>query len=462
MKWTSVTLNVGKVRRIGERVGLLGRIYIGLSLGSAIFFVLLGLGGIYQAKVHTSPAASMQGLAAVISSRFFIDMIGMEVPYARTEDEQLSTFSSRNVSQFLFQYLANINPYDPKSLLAGEVPLLETDDAFILRSSSGTDLAAAPQDLQPGSVKNGESSPDGSGSHEVGSNENGNTNQNGNETTSNADPAGNEDKPSVPGTTDPRASNGGTTDNTGTATPGEVKATTGGRKVVFIYNSHNRESYFPILKKGAKIPEDSKKNVTLLSTRLAKRLEELGIGAHASKTDYASTVKGYNWNFSYKYSLKTIQAAVTSNPDIKFLFDIHRDSQPKSKTTVSINGVKYAQVFFIIGHMNPDWKENEEFASQIQVGMETKYPGISRGIWGKSSKKGNGEYNQHVSPYSTIIEIGGVENTLEECYRTVDVLSKIIADVYWKAEKVDGVPDKKNKDITDKGKLAIQEDGKRG
>jgi len=60
---------------------------------------------------------------------------------------------------------------------------------------------------------------------------------------------------------------------------------------------------------------------------------------------------------------------------------------------------------------------------------------LSRGVWGKTAANGNGEYNQSVSPGSVLIEIGGVDNTLEECYRTADALAKIIAEMYWNDEK---------------------------
>ncbi|MFD2612697.1 stage II sporulation protein P [Paenibacillus gansuensis] len=462
MKWTSVTVNVGKVRRMGQSMGLLGRIYISLSLCSAVFFVLLGFGGMFQAKVNTSPASSMQGLAAAVSSRFFMDMMGMELPHAQ-QSSSASALSSRNITQFLFQYVTSINPHNyPQSLIAREIPLMDTDDAFVLRGSSGTDLGAAPQDYHPG---NGSAK----GEEEQTGNEpapDGNAGADGSANQGNAGSEGSENGPvQAP---DASAGTGNNDNPPGTETDSGIKEpvttpTTNGKKVVFIYNSHNRESYFPALKKGAKFPEDSKTNVTLLSARLAKKLEELGVGASASKTDYASSVKNYNYNFSYKYSLKTIQTAFAQNPGIKFLFDIHRDSQGREKTTTTVKGVDYARVYFIVGHRNPDWKENEEFAAQIQQSLESKYPGISRGIWGKSSKNGNGEYNQHVSPNSILVEIGGVENTLQECYRTVDVLAKMIADVYWKAEKVNGGEKKQEpKKADDKGKLADSGAGKRG
>ncbi len=71
--------------------------------------------------------------------------------------------------------------------------------------------------------------------------------------------------------------------------------------------------------------------------------------------------------------------------------------------------------------------------------MEAKFPGISKGIHAKSGE-GNGVYNQNFSPNSVLVEVGGVDNSLEECYRTADALAAAIAEVILNAEKVDAKP----------------------
>ncbi|MGO4372579.1 stage II sporulation protein P, partial [Paenibacillus sp. MCAF20] len=212
--------------------------------------------------------------------------------------------------------------------------------------------------------------------------------------------------------------------------------TTGGEDVVFIYHSHNRESWFPELTEKMKDPNSTTTNITLVGKRLADKLEEEGVGALHSKTDYPTAIKDYRWELSYKYSMKTVKEAIASSKKLKFFFDLHRDSQKRKYTTIDIKGKSYAQVYFIIGHKNPNWKENEEFATQIHEELEKKYPGISRGIWGKTAATGNGEYNQSLASDSVLIEIGGVDNTLEESYRTADALAEVIGEIYWEDAKV--------------------------
>jgi hypothetical protein len=72
-------------------------------------------------------------------------------------------------------------------------------------------------------------------------------------------------------------------------------------------------------------------------------------------------------------------------------------------------------------------------AKNIHEKVNKKYPGLSKGIYSKSSN-GNGEYHQSLNPNISLIEIGGVENTLEESYRTTDVLTDVIAELYRESE----------------------------
>lgn len=89
----------------------------------------------------------------------------------------------------------------------------------------------------------------------------------------------------------------------------------------------------------------------------------------------------------------------------------------------------------MIGGRNNDYEKNVQLAEQFHDMLEEAYPGLSRGVIVKNSM-----YNQSLSDNSLIIEIGGVDNTLEESYRTAEALADVIADLYWDAEKVDAKP----------------------
>jgi stage II sporulation protein P len=406
MKRITQSPNWPLLRARWRRILITGRAYFILSVCSMVLFVLLGLGGMVQKSLIASPVQSMKGFAASVSGQFFKSLLGMELPQMGSGES--SPFHASRMAAFLLRFMTDMNADDPKSLLALEMPGMDRDHSVLLRPGSGE--PDAPLDNSPAE-------------EDIGQSDNG-LPQDPGETAApeeSADPIEQSPSPEPSQADDPPK----LTD----------KQSTEGRKVVFIYHSHNRESWYPELKPDTTDPNSDTVNVTLVGKRLAKDLESLGLGSTHSSKDYSTTIKGYNWNYSYKYSLQTVRQALANNNQLKFFFDIHRDSQRRKKTTATIKQKDYAQVYFIIGHRNPNWRENEQFANQIHEQLEKDYPGLSRGVWGKTAANGNGEYNQSIAPDSVLIEIGGVDNTLQECYRTADILAKAIAELYWENEK---------------------------
>ncbi|HZG57374.1 stage II sporulation protein P [Paenibacillus sp.] len=228
---------------------------------------------------------------------------------------------------------------------------------------------------------------------------------------------------------------------TGAASPEAARTD---RKLVFIYHSHNRESWLPELRGTAKDRPneafDESVNVSLLGERLRQRLEEDGVGAVHSGTDYNTAVPNFNYNYSYKYSKTTVKEALAVHEDLVYLLDIHRDSSRRDSTTITIDGADYAKLYFIVGQGNPNWKDNEALAQRIHEKMEAALPGVSKGILTKGAKHGHGEYNQSLSKGSVLVEIGGVDNTLEESYRTIDALASIVAELAKDAVKANAEP----------------------
>ncbi|WP_270172324.1 stage II sporulation protein P [Paenibacillus sp. SYP-B4298] len=405
-RWTGTIFRHGSSERIRQLlVG--GKTFAVLSLSSMVFFVAAGLGGMLHQEASTSPLSSMKGFAAAVSSQLFSEMLGMELPAFEGSQQPGEKLLGKQTAAFMLRVLTNVNPADPRSLVASELPGLSADDAVLLRSGSGGAGGAGPKDQQPIPVAKGQESSEGAGG-KTPKNPDGQAAAEGKEQ---------KDKESKPQESKPKAS-----------TPDAD------RKQVFIYHSHPRESWYTT---GNSKADSKTDNITLVGKRLAERLEEEGIGALHSDTDYSTAIKNYRWELSYKYSKETVKSVMAEQPELKYLFDLHRDSQRRKHTTATIDGKDYAQVFFIIGHRNPEWKKNEMFATKLHEALEEEYPGISRGIWGKSAATGNGEYNQSLSENSVLVEVGGVDNTLEESYRTVDALAKIISKIYWESEQAE-------------------------
>lgn len=386
-----------------NQLGALAKMFIVLSGGTLGLFLALFLTGWAQTHFTQSPLGSIRTATAQLDGMFFVEMLSMELPAtAKSEQEEPVIFTRNNIAKFLLRLFTDINPDDPRTFMAMSIPGMSSERATLLSGGVAAAHDTAPLDYTPPPeallpyeewVPNDLTPPDQSDTAEE-------------------PPAATPIEPTVE---EPSSD-----------------------KRIFIYHSHNRESWLPELPDKTKLDDayDPTINVTLLGSRMAEKLEEKGIGAVSSAQDYPTSVPGYNWNFSYKYSLQTIREAFASYPDLTYYFDIHRDSQTREYTTATINGQEYAQLYFIIGHRNPNWQENEAFATEVNKRMEARYPGISRGVWSKSANSGHAEYNQSFSPHSFLIEVGGPENTLEESYRTIDALTEIISEYFWEAEAV--------------------------
>jgi len=204
------------------------------------------------------------------------------------------------------------------------------------------------------------------------------------------------------------------------------------RPRVLIYHTHNRESWLPELQDKTKPEEafDSQINVTLLGKNLSKKLKEKGISVIHSTDDYPSKINNFDYAKSYTYSKVTLSEELSKHKSIDYVFDLHRDSESKDKTTILYNDEKYAQVYFVVGKDNPNWKKTANFATRLQNKLNEKIPGISKGIYQKDHSNGNGHYNQSIAKNSALIEIGGVENDLAENYHTISILADVIHEIW--------------------------------
>ncbi|CEG27931.1 stage II sporulation protein P [Bacillus sp. B-jedd] len=210
---------------------------------------------------------------------------------------------------------------------------------------------------------------------------------------------------------------------------------------VFVYFSHNTESYLPYLK-GVTDPNrayHSKINVMKIGDQLKKSLEARGVGTYVDKTDINKNLvnKGLKFGSSYMESRNVVKEAMAGNKELLYFIDVHRDSKRKKNTTKVINGKSYAKLAFVIGGENPNYEKNLKLAKKIHQKLEKNYPGLSRGIILKAGADTNGKFNQDLSGNALLIEFGGVDNTFEELNRSADALADVFADYFWDAESVD-------------------------
>ena len=202
---------------------------------------------------------------------------------------------------------------------------------------------------------------------------------------------------------------------------------------IYIYSTHTNEEYnyqkndlyniMPTVKTASYILEDELKRLGLYS--LVEKENTIDILNN----------RGLEYSSSYKISRELLEKRQEENPSLKLFFDIHRDSVKRSITTVSINNISYAKIMFLLGLENPNYLENKKEIEIMNNYLNTNYPGLSRGIYEKKGVGVNGVYNQDYSKHVFLIEVGGVDNTIEEVSNSIKILAETIYNYYQQIDK---------------------------
>jgi len=191
--------------------------------------------------------------------------------------------------------------------------------------------------------------------------------------------------------------------------------------LVAIYNTHTGETY--AVTDGVERVE-GRGGVVKVAAVLEKRLRQHGIAVLRS-----DKIHDGRYAESYLESEKTVRELIYANPEIAALFDIHRDSkQPAGMTTAKVNNREVARVLIVAGsdarQPFPNWHENLAFAQKIARRCEARYPGLCIGV-----RVQQGRYNQFLHPRALLLEIGGVNNSLEEAEAAAELLADVLAEV---------------------------------
>ncbi|WP_066050643.1 stage II sporulation protein P [Robertmurraya korlensis] len=218
-------------------------------------------------------------------------------------------------------------------------------------------------------------------------------------------------------------------------TPPVLSETEEQEPLVYIYHTHNMESYLPeINKKGIDQAWDEVKNITQVGEKLGSSLKERGIHVIHDQTKVHEIIedRGLRFEDSYKVSRERLNQELQRHSSIQMVFDIHRDSLRRNQTTVTINGKEYAQVTFVLSNSPENYEKNHKLAEAIHQGLLESYPQLSKGVVTKSKSDKTITYNQELKAGSMIVEIGGVDNTFEESFRTVEALADVIEKILKK------------------------------
>jgi stage II sporulation protein P len=195
---------------------------------------------------------------------------------------------------------------------------------------------------------------------------------------------------------------------------------------VYIYHTHNRESFTPVLKTdNPNEAHDSTQNISLVGKHLKESLESKNINAVQDTTDIAGTLGKKNLSFEESYSVsgEKLEKALEKE-NVSVALDIHRDSALREETTAKVNGENYAKVIFYVSKANKKYYEQSlKLAETLHQELENFSPGLSRGVVIKDSSN---TYNQDIFPELAVLSVGGLENSLEEEYRTIEKIADVI------------------------------------
>ncbi|WP_042146018.1 stage II sporulation protein P [Paucisalibacillus sp. EB02] len=358
-----------------------------------LLFVLIGLFTTISPALRFS-SNTLTNWTSEIESSTFLYLLGME---NRVFLEGLPPDSEiPKITSTIFQIATSIKPDDPRSLLGSELPGLSIYDSEIYIAGEGTNYTNLPVESSPPLeevLKDREAIVDEGLDNDESNEEPGNS------------------------------------------------PSTGEKDVVYIYNTHNYESFLPHLPEETdpNLAQHNEVNITMVSDHFSKALDKHGIGNKLDKTDTMKLLdqKGMEYWQSYDAIRNNVQEVFASNKDIRYVFDIHRDSVRGDATTKTINGQSYAKIAFVIGGENKNYEKNVEIASKLHKIMQKKYPGLSRGVLPPKKGPGtDGVFNQDLHENALTVEIGGVDNNLEELYRSAEALADIFSEYYWDAEKV--------------------------
>lgn len=208
----------------------------------------------------------------------------------------------------------------------------------------------------------------------------------------------------------------------------------GSQPTVLIYHTHATEAYTPsgadgYTPSGDYRTTDTTRNVVRVGTELKQVLEARGISViHLTELfDHPS------YNGSYGASLAAMKKVLAQYPTIQVTIDIHRDAVilddgSQYRTEAAAGGSTVAQLMLVVGTNasgldHPGWRENLNFAANLQADLSGAYPGLMRPINLRRQR-----FNEHLRPGGMLLEVGSSGNTLQEALAAVRLFGEALAD----------------------------------
>lgn len=194
------------------------------------------------------------------------------------------------------------------------------------------------------------------------------------------------------------------------------------KPVVIIYHTHATESYQPASDGNFHVLAE-KSTVREVGNVLTEELQKHGIQVIHDKTIHDNP----SYNQSYSRSLTTINALLGKYKNVAMVIDLHRDAAGYSggaRKTAIVDGKTVAKYSLVVGNGNPNAEKLKIFANTVNKKAEKMYPGYGGKIIEKAYK-----FNQYVSDYHLLLELGNNENNIREADASAKCLANVLAAV---------------------------------
>ena len=197
------------------------------------------------------------------------------------------------------------------------------------------------------------------------------------------------------------------------------------KDIVYVYNTFQTDKY----KSNYFNSYSVSSYVTQASFMLKEYLSSFNIGSIVEEESVVKVLKKQNIMYSNTYAASRIlmEEASNNHPDLEMFFDLQVSDYEREATTVEINGENYAKILFVVGTDNGTYLENQEFATELNGILESINPALSRGVSLRGGVGYQGIYNQDFSSKVLLIQVGGINNTIDEVNRSMKILAEVIA-----------------------------------
>ena len=204
--------------------------------------------------------------------------------------------------------------------------------------------------------------------------------------------------------------------------------------VVLIYHTHAEEAYrqtrgyaYEETGEGTYKTLDKTKSVAALGELLKGELEKRGFTVIHDDTD----VEPPEIKSAYSRSLEVMERY----PEAVVYIDLHRNTanvKAKKDDVVTVDGQRCARMFFVVGtgigtyegeyDTRHDWQRNYALAKAVTERLRAVDPKFALDIRLKV-----GRYNQNVSPYCLLVEVGHNANTFDDAKNSIPYLADALA-----------------------------------